>query len=106
MNIQFTARHFHASSELQDNLKMTIGKLEKYYNNITGAHVILDAERKGSRRVELSLNILDKSVSAHSEAKNMHKAIDGVMQKMNRILKKENDKLKYHKSEPLANLVS
>lgn len=67
---------------------------------------MLDQVGEHKRHVELKLNILDKSLSAHAEEDNMGKAIDAVMNKMQRQLKKENGKLKEHRSAPTADLVT
>jgi putative sigma-54 modulation protein len=106
MNIQITARHFHASQELQDSVTEQVQGLTKFYNNITDAIVVLDQVGEQKRKVELKLNILDKSLSAHAEEDHMGKAIDAVMNKIQRQLKKENGKLKEHRSTPVADLVS
>lgn len=106
MNIQITARHFNASSELQANVTEQIKSLTKYYHNMTDASMVLDQVGEHKRRVELKVNILDKSLSAHAEEENMGKAIDAVMSKMQRQLKKENGKLKEHRSTPTAELVT
>ena len=106
MNIQITARHFHASQELQENVTEQVKSLSKFYNNIIDASMVLDQIGEHKRRVELKLNILDKSLSAHAEEENMGKAIDAVMNKMQRQLKKENGKLKEHRSQPTADLLT
>ena len=105
MKIQITARHFHASPQLHASLKESLTKIEKFNDSITGAHVILDAERNGIRRAEIIVKILDKSICAHAEEENMYKAIESMLDKVERQLKKENEKLKIHKSVPIADLV-
>ena len=106
MKIQITARHFHASPQLHSSLKDTLEKLGKFNDSITGVHVILDAEKSGVRRAEIIVKILDKSVCAHSEEENMYKAIESMLDKVERQLKKENEKLKVHKSLPMGSLVA
>jgi len=105
MKIQITARHFHASPQLHASLKESLNKIEKFNDSITGAHVILDAEKNGIRRAEIIVKILDKSLCAHAEEENMYKAIESMLDKVERQLKKENEKLKIHKSIPAASLV-
>lgn len=106
MKIQITARHFHASPQLHASLKESLNKIEKFNDSITGAHVILDAERSGARRAEIVVSILDKTVCAHAEEENMFKAIESMLDKVERQLKKQNEKLKIHKSLPAASLVA
>ena len=105
MKIQITARHFHASSELHDNLKESLNKLAKYNDSITGAHVILDSQKSGIRRAEIIVKILGKSIFAHAEEDAMGKSIESMLEKVERQLKEENEKLKLHKSVPAATLV-
>ncbi len=101
MKVQITARHFHASPQLHENLKEAIDRLEKFNDTITGAHVILDAQNDGVRRAEIVVKIAEKQVHAHAEEDNMHKAIDSMLEKLERQLKKENEKMKPHKAEPM-----
>jgi putative sigma-54 modulation protein len=100
MKVQITARHFHASPQLHENLKEALDKLERFNDTITGAHVILDAQNEIVRRAEIVVKIAEKQVHAHAEEDNMHKAIDAMLEKLQRQLKKENEKLKTHKGEP------
>ena len=106
MKIQITARHFHASPQLHDGLKESLNRMQKFNDSITGAHVILDAEKSGVRTAEIVVKILDKSVCAHAEEENMHKAIESMLSKVERQLIKEKEKLKVHKSSPAATLVA
>ena len=106
MKIQITARHFQASPQLHASLKESLNRMEKFNDSITGAHVILDAQKGGVRRAEIIVKILDKSVCAHSEEDNMYKAIESMLDKVERQLKRENEKLKVHKSLPTATLVT
>ncbi len=106
MNIQITARHFNASRTLHENVKESVEKLGKFNDSITGAHVILEAQTETVKRAEIIVKILDKSVHAHAEEDSMHKAIDTMLDRIERQLKKENEKLKIHKSVPASDLVA
>ena len=106
MKFQITARHFHASSELHTNLQESFEKLAKFNDSITGTHVILDAEKSGVRKAECIVKILDKSVCAEAEDETMGKAIEAMLEKIERQLKKEKEKLKGHKSVPASAAVA
>jgi putative sigma-54 modulation protein len=106
MKIQITARHFHASPQLHASIKESLDQIEKFNDSISGAHVILDAEKSGVRRAEIVVKILDKTVCAHAEEDNMYKAIEAMLEKVERQLKKQNEKLKAHKSVPISELVT
>ncbi len=106
MNIQITARHFNASPQLHANLREDIDKLSKFNDSITGVHVILDAQQVNVKKAEMVVNILDKTVCAHAEEDNMFKAIEGMLSKVERQLKKENEKLKVRRSVPISEVVA
>ena len=69
-----------------------------------GEYVILDADKSGVRRAEIIVRVLDKTICVHAEEDNMYKAIDAMLDKVERQLKKENEKLKIHKSVPVSSL--
>ena len=103
MNIHITARHYHASAQLHDNLVASLEKLGRFNDSITGVHVILDAGQSGVGRAESVIRVQDKSLVARAEEGSMGKAIESMLEKVERVLKKENEKLKLHKAgEPLS----
>ena len=102
MNIQVTARHFHASPQLHQNLKVDLEKLTKFNSSIIDAHVILEEGKGSIRRAEVIVKIFDKSICAQAEENTMGKAIESMMEKIERQLKKENEKLKLHKATSLS----
>ncbi|HSQ42501.1 MAG TPA: ribosome-associated translation inhibitor RaiA [Fibrobacteraceae bacterium] len=105
MNIKVTARHFNASESLQGKVQEEAERLQKFYPAITDVTVILDAERKNTRRAEFIVGILHHTVAAVGEEENMGKALDSAIERVERQLKKENEKLKSHKAQPTASVV-
>jgi putative sigma-54 modulation protein len=97
MNIQITARHAKASSSLQENITEELQKLEKYSDKITSCHVILDTERD-EKTIEIVIALLGQTVKAEAKADNIGKAVDSALQKIERQLKKFNEKMKSHKA--------
>lgn len=106
MNIKVTARHFSASEALQTRVQEVAENLQKFYPNITDISVILDAERKDSRRVEFVVHVLHHTVTAEGVEENMGKALEVALERIERQLKKENEKLKDHKANPTASVVA
>lgn len=102
MKIQITARHYHASQNLHQNLAESAERLARFNDSVEGMHFILDAGQPGVSRAEAVVKIRDKSVVAHAEEGAMGKAIEMMLEKIERQLKKENEKLKLHKGEPLS----
>jgi len=51
---------------------------------------------------EIIVRVLDKTICVRAEEDNMYKAIDAMLDRVERQLKKENEKLKVHKSVPAS----
>jgi len=101
MNIQFTARHFRASETLKASVVARAEDLTRYYENITSAHIVLDAEDEIRKKAEVVLNTKRKSITGKAEDEKMGAAIDSAFDKVERQLKKVNQKIKEHKQEGL-----
>ncbi len=101
MNVQFTARHFHASDALKQDVTARAEDLIRYYENITSAHVILDAEDDIRKKAEIVLNTKQKSITGKATDEKMGMAIDNAFEKVERQLKKLNQKVKGHKEKGL-----
>jgi putative sigma-54 modulation protein len=101
MNIQFTARRFHASDAMKESVIARAQDLTRYYENITSAHVILDAEDEIRKKAEVVLNTKRKSITGKAENEKMGAAIDAAFDKVETQLKKVNQKIKEHKQEGL-----
>lgn len=102
MNINISTRHFNGSQELQARVTESIEKLSKFNDTITKVEVILDAEKKLVRRADLIFSIHGKTIAVHSEAENMHKAVDEALLKAERQLKKQKQKQKGFRAERLT----
>lgn len=98
MEIQITSRHgSKASPTLQETITAELQKMEKYYDKITECHVILDSE-KLEKTIEITMHTKGKEIVASASAENIGKAIDEVLEKIERQLKKLNEKIKDHKA--------
>jgi putative sigma-54 modulation protein len=96
MDIQITSRHEKASQSLQDTITTEFGKLEKYFDRVTSCHVVLDEER-GMHIMEVVMNMAGHTVTATAKDGNLGKAMDSVIMKAERQMKKINEKFKDHK---------
>ncbi len=96
MEIQITSRHEKATQSLQDTITAELEGLQKFYDRITSCHVILDKER-GKEIMEVVVQMAGHTVAAQAKAENMGKTIDAAITKVERQLKKINEKIKSHK---------
>lgn len=107
MNVKFTGRHFEASADLQANVEAQIKDLARFNDQVTGAHVVLDKQPNDMRSAHAEISIAGHGVlSVTAEAETMHKAIDEMLVKIERILKRENERTKEHRAPPMDQVVS
>jgi len=93
MQTQITVRHFDASPELRDYAIDRLSKLERYYDGITDAHIILthDATIKAA---EISLNVYRHRLAAHDEATTHEEAIDRCIERLRKQILRYKSKLR------------
>jgi len=96
MEIRITSRHTKASQDLQDTITAEINRLEKFFDKITSCHVVLDSESI-DKTVEITMHAQGHEVVGQAKAENLGKAIDEAVEKVERQLKKLNEKAKSHK---------
>ena len=99
MNIQITSRAKKASETLQETIRGELDSLEKYSDKITSCHVILDHEHENNL-VEINCHTIHHQLGAKAKDENLGKALDEAIEKMERQLKKVNEKIKDHKAIP------
>ena len=97
MEIQITSRHEKTSQSLHDKITAELEGLQKFYDRITSCHVVLDKQR-GKEIMEVVVHMAGHTVAATAKAENLGKAIDATVTKVERQLKKINEKIKSHKS--------
>ncbi len=81
MHKQITARHFNASPALRTYAAERLSKLEKYYNGITDAHVILQAAPL-EKTAEITLGVYRQRLTAQDVAATHEEAIDRCVERL------------------------
>ena len=91
MKINVTGRHIHITEALQLHIENKFKKIEKHFENIIDIHVILTVE-KIRMEAEATLKINKSNIFANSEKEDMYMAIDELVDKLDRQLKKQKEK--------------
>jgi len=92
MNIIINCRHMDSTQNLKDYAEDKIGKFDKYLNNITEANVTLSVE-KHRHKAEVLLKVKGSPIQAESTTEEMYSAIDEVVEKLARQVRKHKDKI-------------
>ena len=99
MQINITGHHVDLTDSLQTYVESKFEKLERHFDNVTNVHVILSVE-KLRQKAEATIHISGADLYADSEEEDMYTAIDLLVDKLDRQIKKHKEKLTdHHRSE-------
>ena len=98
MQIRITARHFDLTDHLKNFAENEIEKLERYFNHIIDAHLILDAE-KSRMTAELKVKVYGTVLTSKVRSFDMYDSVEKVIDKMEGQLKKYKDRLQDKKAK-------
>ncbi|MCT7654892.1 ribosome hibernation promoting factor [Oceanimonas sp. NS1] len=93
MQINLTGHHVEITDALRDYVNSKFTRLERHFDHITNAHVILNVE-KMQQIAEAKLNVTGGELFANSQHENMYAAIDSLIDKLDRQIIKHKEKLK------------
>ena len=90
MNISITSRKFKARETLKDFINSEVVSLERFYDNILSADVILSYQntRDSIKRAEIILKIPGMVLKAVDDSDDYKKSVSSAVEKLSRQLKK------------------
>ena len=98
-DVSVTFRHLEATPALKAYAEEKAAKINKYFGGLNEVNVVLSLE-KHRYTAEITLKAGRTTVNAREETSDMYSAIDLVVDKINRQIKKYKDKMKDHKVSP------
>ncbi|MCF6218788.1 MAG: ribosome-associated translation inhibitor RaiA [Gammaproteobacteria bacterium] len=102
MQLNITGQKIDLTEAMQEYVKNKIARLERYFDNVTNVHVILSVEKK-NQKAEATVHVAGGDLFAESTNENMYAAIDSLVDKLDRQIKKHKEKLTdHHRSEAIA----
>ncbi|MDF1580840.1 MAG: ribosome-associated translation inhibitor RaiA [Desulfuromonadales bacterium] len=97
MQIAVTFRHMETSNPLKTYLEEKVARVKKYIDEPIDAQAVMSVEKKIRHRVEVTLVAKGITIKGSEETSDMYAAIDAVVDKIERQLKRYKDKIKRHK---------
>ncbi|HOD34625.1 MAG TPA: ribosome-associated translation inhibitor RaiA [Syntrophales bacterium] len=97
MQISVTFRNTESEDWFKDYITERLKKLQKYIDKPLEAHVVLSVE-KFRNVAEVNVSARGVNINGKEEAKDMQLAVDTVIDKIERQMKKHKEKLRGHKS--------
>jgi putative sigma-54 modulation protein len=91
MHIDLTGHHMDITDSLRSYVNEKMGRLERHFDHVTNAHVILSVE-KLRQKAEATIQLNGSKVFADSTHENMYAAIDSLVDKLDRQVKKYKEK--------------
>ena len=101
MDIRIDTRHVQASDDLQAEIRDKIESMQRFFEKITSCHVVLDSEH-ADKKCEIVMSIMGATVTGKAKEETLHKAVESALEKVERQLKKNNEKIKTHKATKAA----
>jgi len=95
MQLNLTGHHIDITDSLQNYVEEKFERLERHFDHVTNVHVILSVE-KLRQKAEATINISGASLYADCENEDMYAAIDSLVDKLDRQIKKHKEKLTDH----------
>ena len=94
MNINITSRKFKAKDSLKEFINAEVKALEKYYDGILDADVILSYihEKDSIKTAEIIVKIPGKTITVSEDSEDFSKSVSAGLDKLKRLLKKEKEK--------------
>jgi putative sigma-54 modulation protein len=96
MQVSVTGHHIDVTDSLRNHVEEKIGKLKRHFDNVTDIHVILTVE-KLDQKAEATVQISGAKLFADDVQEDMYKAIDNMVDKLDRQIIKHKEKTGKHR---------
>ena len=97
MQIAVTFRHMESSDAVRSYVEEKLAKVKKYVEEPIDAQVVLSVQKKINHRAEVTMVAKGLTMKSAEEKDDMYAAIDLMVDKIERQLKRYKEKLKRHK---------
>jgi putative sigma-54 modulation protein len=96
MQISITGHHLEVTDSLKTYVESKFQKLERHFDHVTDVHVILGVE-KLNQKAEATVQISGAKLFAEDHQEDMYAAIDNLVDKLDRQVKKHKEKISNHR---------
>ncbi|HTT07507.1 MAG TPA: ribosome-associated translation inhibitor RaiA [Gammaproteobacteria bacterium] len=95
MRINLTGSHLEVTPALREYVQDKFARVERHFDHVTAIHIILAVEKQ-RHKAEAELHVSGANLYAGAEHDDMYAAIDLMMDKLDRQVKKHKEKLTDH----------
>jgi len=95
MQLNLTGHHMDITPALRTYIENKFERLERHFEQMTNVHVVLSIEKE-RQKVEATIHVNRGKIYADSQHDDMYAAIDALIDKLDRQVKKHKEKLTNH----------
>jgi putative sigma-54 modulation protein len=95
MQINITGHHIEVTPALRSYVTEKLQRIYRHFDNVISTDVILKVENH-HKQVEAKVNAAGKSLFAQESGKDMYAAIDGLIDKLDKQVRRHKDRVRGH----------
>jgi putative sigma-54 modulation protein len=95
MQLTITGHHIDVTPALKQKVESKLSKLERHFDHLTDVHCILTVE-KLQHKAEATVHLSGGTIHADATQEDMYAAVDALVDKLSRQVKKHKEKLTDH----------
>jgi len=95
MQLNISGQHVDITQALSDYVSGKLEKLERHYDHVTNAHVVLSVEKQ-RQKAEATIHVAGNKLFANAEHEDMYAAIDALVDKLDSQIRKHKEKVTDH----------
>ncbi len=95
MQLNITGHHVDVTDAMHDYVTDKLARLERHFDHVTNAHVVLSVEKQ-RQKAEATVHVSGAQLFAESEDGNLYAAIDDMVDKLDRQIRRHKEKLTDH----------
>ena len=95
MQIDISGHHVEVTDSLRNFITSKMARVERHFDQVIDAHVVLDVN-KLVNKAEITIHVSGNTIHAESENEDMYAAIDAMLDKLDRQVRKHKEKRTDH----------
>ena len=103
MQLSLTGHHVDITEPMREYVNSKMDRLERHFEHITDIHVVLSVE-KLRHKAEATIKVNGGTIYADNTEEDMYAAIDGLVDKLDRRVRKHKEKLVDHRAREARSL--
>lgn len=104
MNLNITGHHVEVTPAIREYVVSKLDRVVRHFDHVTATHVILSVE-KMVQKAEVTLHVRGKDIFVESEDTDLYKAIDTLIDKLDRQVLKHKEKSADHSRDAIKHQV-